>query len=153
MLEIDGLAYSIIRAAHVASVQYDSFLSRSVTISDEEFDRYQVFQQFQVTQMISSSSTITLPQTSNFIACFSSTVPSTYVIDSETSNHMTENKYILSTLNSVHPLLPVTLVDASTSYTENAGLLKLHHLYHSLLFFIYLNSCLICCLLADSLNL
>ena len=34
---------------------------------------------------------------------------------------MTGNKGILSTLHSVSPLLPVTLIDGFTSYTEGVG--------------------------------
>jgi len=49
------------RVAHVASVQNESpSSSRSVTIFDEEFGRYQMFQQFQTTQMMLSFSTATL---------------------------------------------------------------------------------------------
>ena len=49
------------RATHVSSVQVDSSLYRIMTMSDEEFWRYQMFQQFYAAQMMSSSSfTVTL---------------------------------------------------------------------------------------------
>jgi len=66
---------------------------------------------------------------------------------------MTVNKGIIFTLNFVSSLLPVILAYGSTSYTEGGAPLMLHHLYHSIMFFVYLNSRLICCLLADSQNL
>jgi len=66
---------------------------------------------------MSSSSTATLVQTCNFTTCFTCTSVRTWVIDSEASNYVTRNKGILSTLNSLSSLLPVTLVDGSASYT------------------------------------
>jgi len=61
--------------------------------------------------MPSCSSIATLAQTSNSTACFTSAPPNTWVINSGASDHMTEDKNILSTL-SVSSLLPVTLADS-----------------------------------------
>ena len=71
--------------------------------------------------MMSSSSTVTLSQTGNSTACITSIAPSTWVIDSRVSDHMTENKHILSTLNSISSPFFVTLAYGSTSYTEGVG--------------------------------
>ena len=81
------------RVAHVASVLDDS--SRSMTMSNEEFERYQMFNQFQAIQMMPSSSTTTLAQIGNSIICFTSTAPSACVIDSGSSDHMNWERYLL----------------------------------------------------------
>ena len=62
---------------------------------------------------------------------------------------MNENKGILSTLNSVSSLILATLADGFTSYNES---LSVANTTQSLSLY-YLNFYLICCLLADSLNL
>ena len=74
--------------------------------------------------MSSSSSTITLAQTSNSTACFTSIALSTQVIDSGASDYMIGNKGILSTLNSLFSLLFVTLADGFKSYIECVGVAK-----------------------------
>ena len=86
----------------------------------DEFERYQMFQQFQVILMMSSSN-VTLAQTSNFTVYFMYTAPNIWIINSGASNHMTENKGILFPLNSIFSLLLVTLAYGSTSYTESMG--------------------------------
>ena len=75
------------------AVQDDSSSYSNVTMSNEEFGRYQMFQQFEAPQiMSSSSSTATLAQTGNATACFTSSAPSTWLIDFRGSDHMTGNK-------------------------------------------------------------
>jgi len=71
--------------------------------------------------MIPFSSTVALAQTGISIACFTFIAPSTWVIDSRASDHMTENKGLLSTLKYVSSLLTETLAYGSTSYTEGVG--------------------------------
>ena len=49
-------------------------------MSDKKFGRYQMFQQFQTTQIISSSSTPILTQKGNSTVCFTFIVPSTFLV-------------------------------------------------------------------------
>ena len=100
-----------------------------------------------------TSSTAILAQTSNSSAWFTSTAPSTWVIGSGTSDYITESKDILSTSYSVFSLLPVILQMVLHLKLKVWALLMLYHLFHcSYILYIYLNFRLICCLLADSLN-
>ena len=82
-----------------------------------------------------------------------SPAPNIRVIDSEASDHMNRNKSILSTLNSISSMIPVTLADGFTSYIKGVDTANATLSLSFYLFFIYLNSCLICHLLADLLNL
>ena len=54
--------------------------------------RYQMFQQFQVSQLVPLSSTTTLVQTGNSTICLTSTAPCTWIVDSAAYDHMTGNK-------------------------------------------------------------
>ena len=90
-------------------------------MSGEEFVRYQIFAQFHNAQMMPSSSSATLAQTSNFTTCFTFVALRTWVIDSGASDKITGNKGILFTLNSLSLSLPVILTDGSTYYTKGVG--------------------------------
>jgi len=74
-----------------------------------------------LTAQIMSSSPATLAQIGKCSVYFTFTAPSTWVIKCGGSNHMIENKGILSTLISISSLL-VTLANGSTTYTEGAGI-------------------------------
>jgi len=88
-------------------------------MSIEQFSRCQIFQQISNAQMMSYSSIATLAQITPLLFYFATTC--TWVIYPGASDHMTENKSIQSTLNSISLLLPVTLADGYTSYTEGVG--------------------------------
>jgi len=56
-----------------------------VTISDEEFEKYQMFQWFQAAEMMPSS-TSTQAHTNNSTACLTFAATRTWIIDSEPPN-------------------------------------------------------------------
>ena len=75
-----------------------------------------MFQLFQIAQMSSSSPT-TLTQIDNSTVYLASSSP-TWIINLEASDHMTENKCIVSSLDSVCSFSYVILADGSTSTVQ-----------------------------------
>jgi len=109
---------------------------RSVLISDEEFKKYQMFQQFQAVLITPSSFIVTLAQSGNPTVYFTSKAPNTWIINNGVFNHITRNKGILHDLCSPLSLSTVILTNGIMSRVDSVGTAEVTTLFLSSVFYI-----------------
>ena len=90
------------------------YYSKSFIVEEQVKKLYQMFQQFK-TPSTSSSYRATLARTGNLTAYLILSSSPTWIINSKASDHITENKDIVSSLDSTCSFPSVTLVDSFAS--------------------------------------
>lgn len=102
--------------------QEDSSYSKSMQMTADEGNQFQVFQMFRDAQMISSPCfTASLGQTYNHIACLSASSLWTWVKDSGAFDHMTMESSILFSFHSASNDQCVTSAHNSTSTIQDVS--------------------------------
>ena len=112
--KLQGRSQSFQSAHIAATAELESSTTRMIAMTDEEFARYSQFQ-------ASQSSTASIVQTGNSVACLSDS-KSKWVIDSGATDHMTGNAGILSSFQSPTRSFSVKLANRSaTPVVENGS--------------------------------